>query len=36
FKFTSLDNVDATCCCTDERWIEGCPLLNSDFIVVKN
>jgi len=24
------------CVCSDERWIEGCPLLNKDFIVVKN
>ena len=30
------EDANATCCCTDERWIEGCPLLNSSFVVEKN
>lgn len=30
------DDADAFCCCTDEQWLEGCPLLKDSFIVVKN
>lgn len=30
------DDADTACCCTDDRWIKGCPLLNNNFVVVKN
>ena len=34
--FTSKEKVDAACFCIDDRWIEGCPLLEDDFKIVKN
>ena len=30
------EQVSGLCVCTDERWIEGCPLLKNNFVVVKN
>jgi len=29
-KFASTEDANATCCCTDDQWIEGCPLLKDD------
>lgn len=34
---TSIEKEqDADCCCTDEVWITGCPLLSTSFIIEKN
>ena len=30
-----ISNVDRTCTCTDDRWIEGCPLLKERNILTK-
>lgn len=35
-KISYIEDADTTCCCTDDRWIEGCPLLKDDFKIMKN
>lgn len=30
------EEAEGFCVCTDELWLEGCPLLNSSFMIEKN
>ena len=34
--FSYRESASDFCVCTDEQWIEGCPLLNDSFQVVKS
>lgn len=34
-KLSYEDKVDTSCCCTDEQWIDGCPLLRDNIKIMK-